>query len=180
MSAGDPVAPTALAQALHWPAERVSDAIGQATGIERDGAGAIRGYALTLNETPYRFVTGDRTLYGWCAFDTLFFPPLLGCSAHVSSHCAQSGEPVSLRVTPDAIGDLQPAGAAISMLLPDEADDIRTGFCCRVRFFASIALGRKWAARHPEIEVMPVAEVFALAGASADWIRSRSMQNGFV
>lgn len=172
--AGQPVAPATLAGTLGWTEGQMAAAMARAAGMERDAHGAITGYALTLNETPYRFITSGRTLYGWCAFDTLFFPPLLDCSARVRSVCAQSGAPIALSVAPDAIHDLQPAGAAISILLPGEADDIRTGFCCRVRFFASMALGRKWAAAHPEIEVMPVTDVFALARASAEWIWARA------
>lgn len=172
LRAGQAVTPAALARALHWPAARVDKIIAQAVGMERDADGAIAGYALTLRQTPYRFEVAGRVLYTWCAFDTLFFPPLLGCRARVTSRCALSGLPIALEVTPETMHDLRPADAVISMLLPTESDDIRTGFCNQVRFFASAALAREWAAGHPQISVMPVAEVFTLARASAQWIRA--------
>lgn len=174
LMAGQAVAPTMLAETLHWSTARVDAAMAQAAGMECDADGAIVGYALTLRETPYQFEVAGRTLYTWCAFDTLFFPPLLDCSARIDSRCALSGAPIALEVTPQGFHDLQPAGTVISMLLPTESDDIRSGFCERVRFFASAALGHEWAAHRPEIKVMPVADVFALARASANWIRANA------
>lgn len=174
LGSGQPASAAALAQALRWSGERVSRAIAHAAGMERDNAGRITGYALTLNETPYRFTLGGHALHAWCAFDTLFFPPLLDGAAEVQSRCAGSGEPVTLTVTPEAIADLRPAGAVISMLLPATGDDVRSGFCNRVRFFASTDAARPWAAAHPETELLPVAEVFMLARATAAWIRAQA------
>lgn len=174
LAVGEPVPPTALAHALRWPLAQVEQAMARAAGLERDAAGNVVGYALTLRETPYAFVIDGHTLHTWCAFDTLFFPALLGCTAQVSSHCAASGTPIHLTVAPDAIHALQPAGAVVSMVLPTESEDVRSGFCNRVRFLSSAQAGQAWAATHPGIEPMAVAEVFTLARVTAQWIRAQA------
>lgn len=174
LSAGVPVAPADLARTLGWPLAGVRAALARAAGIERAANGDVEGYALTLRPTACEFLTGARPLYAWCAFDTLFFPPLLGVNARVRSRCAVTGAPITLTATPEGIRDLQPAGAAISMLLPAAGDDVRSGFCCRVRYFASVAAGREWAASRPEIEILPAAEVATLARATAVWLLERA------
>lgn len=176
LRAGAPVAPAALARALDWSADRVNHALAGAAGLERDPDGAVCGYALTLRETPFELNLEGKRLYAWCAFDTLFFSPLLGCTAQVRSRCAASGTPITLTVTPEGIHDLSPASAAISMLLPAKSGDVRSGFCCRVRYFATAALGQQWAASHPGVEIMPVSEVFPLAHATAAWLQEQAGQ----
>lgn len=174
LAAGEPASTGALAQALRWPLAHVERAIARAAGLERDEHGNVTGYALTLHKTPYEFALGGRTLYTWCAFDTLFFPALLGCTAQVTSRCATSGAAIHLTVTPDAIRDAHPKEAVVSMVLPAETEDVRRGFCNRVRFFASLQAGHAWAAAHPGVEPMAVADVFALARTTAQWIRAQA------
>ncbi|AFT84851.1 organomercurial lyase [Paraburkholderia phenoliruptrix] len=91
--------------------------------------------AQSLRGTPHTFEVDGRRLYTWCAFDTLFFPALIGRTAQVVSRCAVTGVPVSLAVTPAAIRDLEPAGATVSLIVPQDTPDIHHAFCCHVHFF---------------------------------------------
>jgi alkylmercury lyase len=178
LSKGAPVSPAALALAVNWPIERVTAALEQAVSTEWDGDGNVVGYGLTLRETPHTFEVGGRRLYTWCAFDTLFFPALIDQMAHVVSRCAATGVPVSLTVTPTVIQDVAPAGAAVSLILPQETPDIRRAFCCHVHFFASVATGQKWAATHHGIEVVSVQDAFAVGRERAErLLRATCLRN---
>ena len=50
-----------------------------------------------------RFEVDGHTLSTWCAWDTLFIPEILGCSARVTSADPENGETVHLVVTPGRI-----------------------------------------------------------------------------
>jgi hypothetical protein len=63
-------------------------------------------WGLALSEMPHRLQVD--ALYGWCAWDTLFIPLILGKEAHVESPCATTGEIVSLTVGPDGVRDVAP------------------------------------------------------------------------
>lgn len=178
LSKGAPVSPAALALALDWPVGRVTAALEQAASTEWDDDGNVVGYGLTLRETPHNFGVSDRRLYTWCAFDTLFFPALIDRTAHVVSRCAATGVPVSLTVTPTVIEDVAPAGAAVSLILPQDTPDIRAAFCCHVHFFASDATGQQWAATHPGIEIVSVRDAFSVGRARAErLLRATGLRN---
>lgn len=168
LSKGAPVSPAALASSLDWPVGRVSVALEQAVSTEWDDDRKVVGYGLTLRETQHTFEVDGRRLYTWCAFDTLFFPTLINRTARVTSRCAGTGTPVSLTVTPTAIEDIEPTGAALSLILPQNTPDIRHAFCCHVHFFASSATGQKWAATHHGIEVVSVKDAFAVGRERAE------------
>src|SRR5260370_12122736 len=170
LSKGAPVSPAALALALNWPVERITAALEQAVSTEWDDDGNVVGYGLTLRETAHAFEVGGRRLYTWCAFDTLFFPALIDRTAHVVSRCAATGVPVSLTVTPTVIQDVAPAGAAVSLILPQDAPDIRAAFCCHVHFFASAAAGHDWASTHAGVDIVSVQDAFAVGRERAEWL----------
>lgn len=178
LSKGAPVSPAALALALDWPVGRVTAALEQAVSTERDDDGNVVGYGLTLRETSHTFEVDGRRLYTWCAFDTLFFPALIDRTAHVVSRCAATSVPVSLTVTPTAIEDIEPTGAALSLILPQDKPDIRGAFCCHVHFFASAATGQQWAATHPGIEIVSVHDAFAVGRERAErMLRAPCLRN---
>lgn len=138
-------------------------ALEQAVNTEWDDDGKVVGYCLTLRETPHTFDVGGRHLYTWCAVDTLFFPALINRTARVTSRCAATGTPVALTVTPAAIEDIEPTGAAVWLILPQNTPAIRLAFCCHVQFFVSVAPVQKWVATQPGIEIVSVGDAFAVA-----------------
>lgn len=178
LSKGAPVSPAALARALDWPVGRVTAALEQAVSTEWDDDGNVVGYGLTLRETPHTFEVGGRRLYTWCAFDTLFFPALIDRTVHVVSRCAATGVPVSLTVTPTVIQDVAPAGAAVSLILPQDTPDIRAAFCCHVHFFASAAVGLDWASTHAGADIVSVHDAFAVGHERAErLLRATCLRN---
>ena len=94
-----------------------------ASGLELDGEGRVVGAALTPRPTPHRMSVAGKSLYAWCALDTLFIPGLLDEPADVHSTCPVSREEVRLRVGPEGVERVEPAGAVLSIVLPGVACD---------------------------------------------------------
>ena len=62
----------------------------------RDEEGRVFGFRrLTLKPTSHVLEVDGRTLYAWCAVDTLFLPERLGRPARIRSNSPQSGETIS-------------------------------------------------------------------------------------
>ncbi|WP_186448643.1 organomercurial lyase MerB [Burkholderia sp. MSMB617WGS] len=169
LAKGSPVSPAALAAALAWPRERVAAMLGHAVDMEWDDDGNVVGYGLTLRQTAHALDVGGRRLYTWCAFDAFFFPMLIGQTAHVVSRCAATGEPVTLTVAAKQGGllNVEPAGAAVSLVSPCGSGPIRAAFCCRVHFFASAEIGRAWASTQPGVDIVDARMAFNVGYACA-------------
>ena len=120
-------------------------------------------------EMSHRVEIGDAVTWAWCAFDPLFIMPLVGRTARVSSPCPVTGQMVSLTVTPDAVVQVHPAGAAVSSLIPDRPfdADVLVTFCHYVMFCASRDAGERWSADHPGTFLLSVDEAADLGRRTA-------------
>ncbi|WP_207957562.1 organomercurial lyase [Streptomyces sp. YIM 98790] len=125
---------------------------------EYDADGRITGYGLTLNPTAHRYETDGRTLYTWCALDTLIFPAVLGHTARVTSPCRATGEPVRLTVAPQGPTGVDPPTAAVSLPAGQAPVSLRTGFCNEIHFFTGAETAGDWLAGHPGSRVLSAAE----------------------
>ena len=101
LAEGQPVSPERVAGVLGLAPEEALESLRQRPSIEWDEAGNIVGAGLTLRPTPHRFKLKDRTLFTWCALDSLMFPGLVGQTVQVESPCASTGRPVRVTVTPE-------------------------------------------------------------------------------
>jgi DNA-binding transcriptional MocR family regulator len=74
-------------------------------------------------ETPFRVHANGKTYFANCAWDTLGIPVALHADAEMEAVCAQSGEPIRLRVRD---GQLEGTDALVHFLLPFRAwyDDL--------------------------------------------------------
>ena len=103
-------------------------------------------------------------MYAWCALDTLFLPAYLGKSAKVTSTCPATNSVISLIVTPDAIHDVDPAEAVVSvMTAPNCTAGIDGTFCGQVYFFASREAAQEWIGERPDFAILTVADAFTVA-----------------
>lgn len=163
LAGGRPVAVDDLIQATGLPAEEVRQGLAGLKDIEYNRAGKIVGQGVTLRPTRHRFEIDGRQLYVWCALDTLLFSILLKRAARISSPCHATGSPVQMTVEPTAVTSAEPASAVISIVTPEGPTSIRTAFCENVHYFVSADAARDWLSRHPDAELLPVAEAFAVS-----------------
>jgi alkylmercury lyase len=165
LALGELVPPSRIAERVDLPGERVEVLLDSWPGVYRDSEGRVIGFwGLALSEMPHRVQVDGRTLYGWCAWDTLFIPLILGKEARVESPCESTGEPISLTVGPDGVRDVAPEGAVLSFLRPEGKfdHDVILSFCHYVLFFRSETAGRQWTAAHPNTFLLSPAEGFEL------------------
>jgi alkylmercury lyase len=136
-------------------------------GVFFDELGRVIGFwGLTVAELAptHRLEVNGRSLFAWCAWDTLFLPGLLSAPAHVTSTCPTTGETISLDVTPERVVTSSHGGAVVSFLLPERGfdADVLQAFCHFVHFFASPAAGEAWSARHPGTFLLSLDDAFEL------------------
>lgn len=160
LAAGEPITVDRLATQTGRTTDQIRQALAAMPDTEYDVDGRIPGYGLTPNPTPHRYETEGRTLYAWCALDTLIFPALLGHTAKATSLCRATGEPVHLTVTPDGPTSVEPATAVVSLVIPDAPTSVRASFCNHVHFFADAAAAESWLAEHPDARTLPVADAY--------------------
>jgi alkylmercury lyase len=163
LSEGAPVALEQLADAAAWPVEDVDAALAAQTSAERDDEGRLVGFALTLRPTTHRITVDGRTLFAWCATDTLMVPVILGRPALVESTCPSTGQAIRIELTPDRVAGVDPPEAVITAVRPrGRLADVRSTTCAHGHFFSTIAAAAAWTDAHPDGHIHPVEEAFRL------------------
>ncbi len=172
LAQGEPVLRSELAVALEVPSHTVDELLESPnlkslTYADKDGQ--IIGFGgLAVREMPHRFKIDGRTLYTWCAWDSLFIPVILGAEAEVESPAPGSAVRISLRVAPDGVERIQPRSAVMSFLLPSaetfQADALKAmaAFCHFIFFFPDRHSATEWTKTHPETTVISVSDAFEL------------------
>jgi alkylmercury lyase len=170
LASGHPVTPERLASALQMTAEQVAGVLAGFADLEVDQGGNILGWGLTLIPTPHRFRMNGQTFYTWCALDALTYPALLQVVASVESSCPVSGAPVTLSVTPAGVHGLTPAGAIVSLVIPEPGSSCngdRGSFCTQSLFFRSRRDALRWRASSPSARLLSVADAYRVGRLTA-------------
>lgn len=166
LAKGRPVTTEQISEESDVPPAAVAEMLAQWHGVQRAADGAVTGFwGLTLSKTKHRFSVDGRELHTWCAWDTLFLPPLLGATTEVESACPASGAPIALRVGPGGVEAAQPETVVLSFVIPHEAEverNVIETFCCHVHFFASVETARGWQAAHPETFFLSIADAWRI------------------
>ena len=90
-------------------------------------------------------------------------PVILGKPGVIASTCPQTGRPIRIELTPDAVERLDPAEPVMSAVRPTgELADVRADTCNHGHFFSSAAASAEWVREHPDGYVHPVEEAFRL------------------
>ncbi len=160
---GRPVAPELLARRLHCDLEEVRSILRAHPELEYDAQGNLVGSGLTLFPTTHQFQVEQRTLFAWCAFDTLTYPVELYLSAHITSRCPVTRRSIHLTVTPEQVLDLDPGEAQVSLVVDVAAEcchNVRGDVCNDGHFFASREAATQWQAAHPQAVILSVEEAY--------------------
>jgi alkylmercury lyase len=137
---------------------------------ERDANDRIVGaIGLSLEDHPHRLTVEGVSLSAWCALDTLFLPALLQQMATIASPSPMTHALIRLRVRPERVEEVDPAGAALSIVLVDPSRErvasveaIWNAFCQHVHFFVDRNEAERWAAGRQDIAILTVDEGFVL------------------
>lgn len=163
LAEGRPVMPEDLAARSGLPAAVAAAHLDRLPIVERDGRGRIVAYGgLTLKPTSHTLEGEGRTLYTWCALDTLFVPELIGRPARVRSTSPSTGEVITLTVDATGVQDIAPEGAVMTLHSVSGFDlkNVVGTFCCYVHFFASEEAACAWANRSAGTYVVSIADGF--------------------
>jgi alkylmercury lyase len=136
---------------------------------ERDADERIIGImGLSLGDHPHRLEIAGVSLAAWCALDTLFLPVVLDDTATITSPSPVTHQPIQVRVSPQRVEEVHPAGAVVSYVLPDSHQaqkatvvDIWNAFCNHVHFFTDRREAEQWANGRKDIAILTVEEGFA-------------------
>jgi alkylmercury lyase len=144
-------------------------------GADWDGDGRLAGFGLTPRPTDYRFLVGGKTLYTWCASDTLFFTVILGERTVAESTCPTTGVLIRLELTPESVTSVTPPDAVVSQRhRQDLVDNLRADVCDHGHFFAAPSAAANWLAAHPDGQVLSIDDAFAECRAACEelgWLR---------
>lgn len=170
LSRGEPVSHGELAIVLDLPAARVTELLrgeGFRSMVYHDDGGRVVGFGgLAVAAMHHTFNVDGRTLYTWCAWDSLFIPEMLGKPARVVSHCPETGETIRLTVMPDGVTESSHPDAVVSLIVPEalkgDARQTMASFCHYVFLFVSRAAGEAWAARHEGTFLISLDQAFTL------------------
>ena len=142
--------------------EEVRAALDRFPSAEWDEQGRVVGLGLTLQLTPHRLELEGRTLFAWCALDSLLFPILLGRSASIESPCRGTGELVHIEVTSVGIEAVEPPSAVVSIVAARDLATFRRVSCNNAHFFSSPEAASCWLEKHPEATILSVEDTFRL------------------
>lgn len=163
LARGKPVAPRELAERARLPLDDVVAHLDHAVMVQRDEHGRVHAFGgLSLAPTSHVLELDGRTLYTWCALDTLFLPELLGRPARIRSTCPETGRAISLAVDADGPREVVPQTTVMSLhgVGGLDLDDAIGTFCCYVHFFADEDAARAWTRRSENTYVASIAEGF--------------------
>ena len=157
---GKPVEKAALAASLQLSQEDLEQRLLHLPDTEFDQQGNVVGWGVTLVPTCHRFQIDGKSLFTWCAFDTVLFPPSLGTEVQVQSTCPVTGHSIAFVATPEGtIKNLAPALSVMSLIIPAERSEcVRATFCEHSLFFESEQVASTWLATHPEAILLSVEE----------------------
>lgn len=169
LARGEPVHLNELVEVAGDAGTDLSRVVRAQPGAEWDSDGRLAGFGLTPRPTDFRFVVAGRTLYTWCASDTLFFTVILGEPTVAESVCPTTGQHIRLELTPDAVVSVTPPGAVVSQRhRQDLVGNLRSDICDHGHFFASRDAAADWLAAHPDGQVRRIAGAFAECRASCE------------
>lgn len=154
LAQGHPVSRTRISEQTGLDSGAVEKVLHYWPGFYREEKGEIVGFwGLTCKSiSPHEMQVDRVTMWAWCAWDTLFIPPLLGTQVKVRSLSPLKKRSIAFDVGADGVINQTPQKIYVSFLLPPDDDwrqDVVLSFCHYVHFFADATEARDWANLHP-------------------------------
>ncbi len=169
LATGLPVEVSRLAESAELSRAEIERILHDWPGVFFDDEGRVVGFwGIALAEMPHRMRVNGRTVFAWCAWDTLFIPRLLDLTVRVDSACPVTGEAIRLVVTPDRVEAIGRREIPVSFLTPDPEkirEDVTTSFCHYVFFFASPAAADEWVEANPGTFLLTLESAYSLGEA---------------
>jgi len=166
LAKGVPVSRTQLAHESGRSIDSVNLVLDSWPDVFFDDDNHVIGFAgLTVRETTHHFTVNNKTVYTWCAWDSLFIPALLNTTAHVTSTCPVTEKEIRLIVSPTHVEAVNNNEVAVSFLMPEEnelKENVTTSFCHFVYFFFNRSAGEQWIDDHPGTFLLSLDNAFAV------------------
>lgn len=164
LATGKPVAPEHLAAPANLPLDRTLAIAREVWEWDTSGE-CLVGAGLSRLETPYRVDIDGRTLWTYCAPDTLQLPVMLGKRVQTQSSCAATGDPIRVHATSTGVESVDPPTAVVSFpdpsFRPGLANVRQTG-CNQSSFYRDTEAGSGWLAANPHGRLVVVADAFEM------------------
>ena len=171
LAQGEPVLRSELARALEAPTDTVDELLGHPNLkclTYTDKQGRIIGFGgLAVREMPHRFRIDGRTLYTWCAWDSLFLPSILDLEAEVDSPAPGGTVRVHLKVAPDGVKEV-PTSERRDVVSSSERTHLSSrrsqgdGKLLPLHLFFPKENAAAWSRSHPDTTVISVSDAFEL------------------
>lgn len=167
LAEGEAVPPAELAAEVGLDDKLVQDKLQSWPGVFFDEQRSIQGFwGLAIPKMNHRFDVDGKTLYTWCAWDSLFIPEILQKTARVRSRCPVTGDAIRLIVHRSKIESVDPTDIVMSFPGVDRielGEDVVTNFCHFVHFFSSREAAGRWLAQHSGHVILSLDEGLELA-----------------
>ena len=163
---GQPVKLEDLITGKEISLEEAKEFLDSSGGAFYNDDGYIVGFwGLAVQKMAHKIITDQRTVYGWCAWDALFIPQLLGEAATIES-LSPTKEIVKLRLS--AQGDVLEGSddIVVSFLEPDAGkmmENVVTNFCHYIFLFKDKNSGEEWVKEHDGTFLLPLQDVINLS-----------------
>ncbi len=163
---GQPVQLEDLVEDKEISLEEAKEFLDNSGGVFYNDDGDIVGFwGIALPKMPHKIITEKQTIYGWCAWDALFIPQLLGESATIES-LSPTKEIIKLKISEQ--GDLLEGSENImvSFLEPDAGkmmENVVANFCHYIFLFKDKSSGEEWVKQHEGTFLLPLQDVITLS-----------------
>ncbi|SDR68181.1 alkylmercury lyase [Gillisia sp. Hel1_33_143] len=162
---GKPLHPVLFAQLMDVPIYKAHEIIKLYGETNRDGN--ITGYVgLSLNKTAHQLNFDNKSLYAWCAMDTILLPRYLMHRWEIISKDPITGNPVKLSISDNLLEWTKPVPIFISWIEKADSCDIRSSFCQYSNFFENELSANKWRIKNPTGNIYPVEQFFSNSSGS--------------
>lgn len=125
---------------------------------ENDDITAFSG--LSITPTKHKFIVKNKTLYTWCALDTILFTKRLDVSSHVISYDPIDKTVIELKIEGGRLRWSNSHSIYVSWVENIDTCNIKGSFCDHVFFFSGKKSANQWLDSNPDGNVISIDEFF--------------------